>query len=105
MCAHRADTPPNDLPSLFATTQWSVVLAAGELQRQGAHAALTRLCEMYWYPLYAYVRRRVADVHEAQDLTQAFFAHLLDKQTIERADPGRGRFRSFLLTTLKNFLT
>lgn len=79
------------------------MLAAGEQQQQDARAALTKLCETYWYPLYAYVRRRV-DAHEAKDLTQSFFGHLLEKQTIARADPTRGRFRAFLLTSLKNFL-
>lgn len=105
MSANHADTPPNSGTPLFATTQWSVVLAAGEHQQAGSHEALTRLCETYWYPLYVYVRRRVEDVHEAQDLTQTFFAELLEKQTIARADPSRGRFRAFLLTALKNFLT
>jgi RNA polymerase sigma-70 factor (ECF subfamily) len=88
----------------FATTQWSAVLAAGVDSGQDSQDALARLCEQYWYPLYAYVRRRVNDVHEAQDLTQAFLAHLLEKQAIGKADPERGRFRAFLLTALKNFL-
>ena len=88
----------------FATTQWSVVLAAGDASGQDARDALARLCEAYWYPLYAYVRRRVGDAHEAQDLTQAFFAHLFEKHTIARADRSRGRFRAFLLTALKHFL-
>jgi RNA polymerase sigma-70 factor (ECF subfamily) len=88
----------------FATTEWSVVLAAGEVDGTSAHDALAKLCAEYWYPLYAYVRRRVGDVNEAQDLTQAFFSHLLEKQTIAKADRSRGRFRAFLLTALKNFL-
>jgi RNA polymerase sigma factor (sigma-70 family) len=88
----------------FATTHWSVVLAAGETTGNDSRQALSQLCEAYWYPLYAYVRRRVEDPHRAQDLTQAFFAHLLEKNTIGRADPDRGRFRAFLLTSLKNFL-
>ena len=87
----------------FATTQWSIVLAAGGTGGD-SHKALSRLCEAYWYPLYAYVRRRTGDAHQAQDLTQAFFAQLLERHGIERADPGRGRFRAFLLTALKNFL-
>ena len=66
--------------------------------------ALTELCEKYWYPLYAYVRRRVHDVQEAQDLTQAFFATLLDKNYIADADPQRGKFRTFLLSSLTHFL-
>lgn len=65
---------------------------------------MASLCEAYWYPLYAYVRRRVADVHEAQDLTQAFFAELLAKNYVASAASERGRFRAFLLTALKHFL-
>lgn len=97
--------PPRHIPLRhFATTQWSVVLAAGNLDGQNALAALTQLCETYWYPVYAYVRRRVDDRHESQDLTQAFFSHLLEKQLVARADRERGRFRAFLLTSLQNFL-
>ncbi len=89
----------------FATTQWNVVVAAGLANRADARAALATLCEGYWIPLYAYVRRRVSDVAEAQDLTQEFFAQLLEKELLAVAAPERGRFRSFLLTALKNFLT
>jgi len=97
---------PSDMPrnQHFATTRWSVVLAAGDADRQDSRDALSQLCEAYWYPIYAYVRRRVHAVHEAQDLTQAFFSRLLEKQAIARADPNRGRFRAFLLTALQNFL-
>ena len=89
----------------FATTHWSMVLAAGDVAA-GPHAkdALAQLCESYWYPVYAYVRRRVSDVHEAQDLTQAFFEQLLERRVFESADPARGRFRAFLLTACKRFL-
>jgi hypothetical protein len=66
----------------FATTQWSVVLAAGEIGRHESRKALAVLCEDYWHPVYAYARRRVGHANDAQDLTQAFFCHLLDKQTI-----------------------
>lgn len=97
--AHR---PPS--PGTFASTQWSIVLRAGQRGSPEAEAALALLCQRYWYPLYAYVRRHVGDVHEAQDLTQAFFARLLEKDTLRRAAPERGRFRSFLLTALKHFL-
>ena len=89
----------------FATTHWSVVLAAGNNEGEESRAALAQLCESYWYPLYAYVRHRVRDVHRAQDLTQAFFSHLLEKRSLAAADHNRGRFRAFLLTALKNFLT
>jgi RNA polymerase sigma-70 factor (ECF subfamily) len=88
----------------FNTTHWSVVLAAGESDAARAHAALEQLCRTYWFPLYAYVRRRGSGPHEAQDLTQEFFLRLLDKQSLRLADSRRGKFRSFLLTSLKNFL-
>jgi len=88
----------------FATTQWSLVLRAHR-NTDSATAALQTLCERYWYPLYAYVRRRGIASHEAQDLTQEFFARLLEKNTLATASPERGRFRAFLLTSLKNFLT
>lgn len=88
----------------FATTHWSLVLhAVGDDVESSA--ALETLCQNYWLPLYAYVRRRVADVHEAQDLTQAFFECLLEKNYLAEADPNRGRFRAFLLTAFKNFLS
>jgi RNA polymerase sigma-70 factor (ECF subfamily) len=91
-------------PREFATTCWSVVLAAGHRSSPDSQRALAALCQSYWYPLYAYVRRRVADVHEAQDLTQEFFSRLLEKDVLAVAQPERGRFRAFLLTALKNFL-
>jgi DNA-directed RNA polymerase specialized sigma24 family protein len=88
----------------FATTRWSLVLAAGQRGSPQSSAALATLCENYWYPLYAYVRRRGHQADQAQDFTQAFFARLLEKNDLAAADPGRGRFRSFLLTSLKHFL-
>lgn len=89
----------------FNTTRWSLVLAAGEHRSSGdAERALAELCEQYWYPLYAYVRRRGHDADDARDLTQAFFAKLLEKKDLARAEPTRGRFRTFLLTAMKNFL-
>ena len=91
--------------SQFETTRWSLVLAAGGDRSPDSHAALATLCGDYWYPLYAYVRRRVADSHEAHDLIQEFFAQLLERDVLAAADPRRGRFRSFLLTSLQNFLT
>ena len=91
-------------PGSFATTHWSLVVAAGRRSSPAAAAALGDLCQRYWYPLYVYVRRRVADVNEARDLTQEFFARLLEKNTLALADRERGRFRSFLLTALKHFL-
>ena len=83
----------------FDTTHWSVVLAAGHRSSPDSRQALESLCRTYWYPRYAYVRRRVADVHEARDLTQEFFARLLERNYVALARPGRGRFRSLLLTT------
>lgn len=90
--------------SEFATTHWSMVLEAANRGRPDASRALAQLCETYWYPLYAYVRRSVGDVHEAQDFTQAFFERLLELRPFEAADPERGRFRAFLLTVCKRFL-
>src|SRR5690242_10336636 len=104
MPADRADLPSDAGKGHFATTQWSVVLAAGELEGSDSQAALAQLCENYWYPLYAYVRHRGNDGHRAQDLTQAFFSHLLENKAIAKADRNRGRFRAFLLAALKNFL-
>lgn len=91
--------------SEFAATRWSVVISAGRNSSADSKRALALLCETYWYPLYVYVRRRVPDVNEAQDLTQAFFAELLDKNSIGSATPERGRFRAFLLTAFKHFLS
>jgi RNA polymerase sigma factor (sigma-70 family) len=89
---------------VFVTTHWSVVLAAGRSETTRSRDALARLCQTYWYPLYANVRRRGYSAHDAQDLTQEFFARLLEKQSIASADPQRGRFRSFILTAMNNFL-
>ncbi len=88
----------------FATTQWSQVLAAQQGSTRQSRAALESLCSAYWYPLYAYVRRHGYDPEDACDLTQGFFEHLLETDLLQIADPSRGKFRSFLLTSLKNFL-
>jgi RNA polymerase sigma-70 factor (ECF subfamily) len=88
----------------FATTHWSVVLSAVDRASPDSEAALARLCQSYWYPLYAYVRRRGNSSEDAQDLTQSFFASLLEKKYLDRADRERGRFRTFLLRSLENFL-
>ena len=90
--------------SVFATTHWSVVLAAGRSDVPQARDALEKLCQTYWYPLYAYVRRRGYARANAEDLTQAFFAWLLERDWLGVADQQRGRFRSFLLTSISNFL-
>ncbi len=88
----------------FLTTQWSVVLAAGDQSSRESAEALATLCELYWYPLYAFVRRRGYDADAAQDLTQAFFTRVIEKAYLRDATPTRGRFRSFLLGSLKHFL-
>jgi RNA polymerase sigma-70 factor (ECF subfamily) len=89
---------------LFERTQWSDVLAAGRSNDPAAAAALARLCTSYWPPLYAYVRRRGYPVQEAQDLTQEFFARLIEKRFFRQARRERGRFRAFLIVALKHFL-
>lgn len=90
--------------SRFATTQWSLVLAAAR-DGAGDAEALARLCSLYWYPVFAFVRRLGHSPDEAQDLTQGFFTRLLEKRELEHADQDRGRFRSFLLTSCRNFIS
>lgn len=87
----------------FATTHWSMVVAAGG-KSSDRQDALSRLCQNYWYPLYAYLRRKGNSPDDAQDLTQSFFAHLLEKKTFAAADQRKGKFRTFLLTALNNFV-
>ncbi|HXO93765.1 MAG TPA: sigma-70 family RNA polymerase sigma factor [Candidatus Acidoferrum sp.] len=91
---------------VFPSTHWSVVLAAGRSQAepQMAETALAELCQVYWAPLYGFVRSRGHTVHDAQDLTQSFFAYVLKHKVYARVDRRKGRFRSFLLASLKNFL-
>src|SRR5258708_6667780 len=91
-------------PHVFATTHWSVVLAASAPDSPEASTALEMLCRTYWYPLYAFVRRKGHSPHDAQDLTQAFFARLLEKNYVAQADRERGRFRTYLLAALTHFL-
>lgn len=95
---------PVQSPRRFATTRWSLIVAAGRKSSPDAEAALETLCNAYWFPLYAYVRSRGKNANDARDLTQEFFARLLEKDFLQSADPDRGRFRSFLLTVLKRFL-
>ncbi len=89
---------------MFATTRWSLVAAAQDPAAPRAREALADLCRLYWYPVYAYARRRGHGHHAAQDLTQAFFARLLEKNDLAAADRTRGRFRSYLLTACQHFL-
>lgn len=88
----------------FRSTQWSLVLAAGQGDTSQSQIALEELCRRYWVPLYAFARRRLGDVHEAQDAVQSFFSSLLERKVMSLAEPERGRFRSFLLTSFRRFL-
>jgi RNA polymerase sigma factor (sigma-70 family) len=88
----------------FLTTRWTMVVAASRDSAPGSREALSQLCERYWQPLYSYARRQGYSVEQAQDLTQAFFARFLEKRDVQDADPGRGKFRSFLLSSFKHFL-
>ncbi|HLX44803.1 MAG TPA: sigma-70 family RNA polymerase sigma factor [Bryobacteraceae bacterium] len=90
--------------SQFPTTRWTLVVAAGDPHRKEARSALVSLCENYWYPLYVFLRRRGYPVDQAQDLTQEFFMRVLEGRYLDRADPEKGRFRSFILTSLKFFV-
>ncbi len=89
----------------FATTHWSVVLAAGRDDSPQATEALEKLCRAYWYPLFIYIRRQNHDFHDAKDLTQAYFERLLEKKYLGQIDREKGKFRSFLLASLKHFLS
>src|SRR5579863_5715552 len=91
-------------PYQFPTTRWTLVVAAGDPHEKEARSALVSLCETYWYPLYAYLRRRGYPADKAQDLTQGFFIRMLEGRYLDRADPEKGRFRSFLLSSLKFFV-
>jgi RNA polymerase sigma-70 factor (ECF subfamily) len=92
------------LPLSFDTTRWSVIAAARGPDPDAARAALSTLCDAYWYPLYAFIRRWGADPDAARDLTQGFFASLLERRDLELVRPERGRFRTFLLASAKHFL-
>jgi DNA-directed RNA polymerase specialized sigma24 family protein len=98
-----AETPGGQ--NRFATTQWSLVLAAGRHGSAGAEEALARLCSLYWYPVFAFVRRRGHPKDAAEDLTQGFFTRLIEKGALGHADRNRGRFRSFLLTACQHYLS
>lgn len=97
--------PHAPLRAVFATTHWSVVLLAGNSNVPEADEALERMCGTYWYPLYAYVRRKGVSVEEAEDLTQEFFCRLLEKNYLAQVDPRKGRFRSFLVVAVNHFLS
>jgi len=96
-------TPNSD--ARFATTRWTVVLAAGSPDSSRYREALETLCRTYWFPLYAYLRRTGSSTHEAEDYTQGFFTQMLEKQYLKDIEPEPGRFRSFLLVALKRFVS
>ena len=98
-----AGTEPAPRPA-FVTTHWSLVVSAGRNDTPNARNALEKLCRAYWFPIYAFVRRQGHNPHDAQDLTQEFFMRLLEKKQLAVVDPAKGRFRSFLLASLKHFL-
>jgi RNA polymerase sigma-70 factor (ECF subfamily) len=98
--SHQTSAPGD----IFATTHWTVVLAAGRPRSPLAVHALGELCRTYWFPLYAYVRRRGYSKEDAEDLTQGFFARLLERNSFAGLDSGKGRFRAFLLASMKHFL-
>ena len=90
-------------PRAFHTTRWTLVARASEGEGEGARAALEELCAAYWYPLYAYLRRKGNTADEAADFVQGFFAALLEKGYVAQADPERGRFRGFLMVAVRKF--
>lgn len=104
MGADRTPFPQASTRSRFATTHWSMVSKAQHPDATGYRQALEALCCTYWYPLYTYLRHSGHRTHEAEDYTQGFFAMLLEKDRLDYADPAQGRFRSFLLASLKHFV-
>jgi RNA polymerase sigma-70 factor (ECF subfamily) len=89
----------------FRTTRWSVVLLSARSQAPGSKAALAELCSTYWYPIYAFVRYRGYSPQDAQDLTQGFFLHLFEHKALTQVDPLKGKFRSFMIASLQNYLS
>ncbi len=99
----RDSRPPFAQPR-FQTTRWSIILSARDKDSPASDDALATLCQVYWYPLYAFVRRRGHSAHDAQDRTQAFFERLLEKDYLRSVAPANGRFRAFLVVAMKHFL-
>src|ERR1700757_1640376 len=89
----------------FHTTLWTLVMVSAQSQAEGGKAALAELCRIYWYPLYSFARRRGHSPHDAQDLTQGFFMHLLEHKALTQVDRLKGKFRSFLLASFQNYLS
>lgn len=98
------DVEARNRQGLFTATHWSVVLAATQLDAAATRVAIERLCRTYWQPIYAFLRSRGHTPHQAEDLTQSFFVYLLEKESLKRADRQKGKFRTFLLAALTNFL-
>jgi RNA polymerase sigma factor (sigma-70 family) len=97
--------PSGGAGAQFHTTRWTLVMVSAQSQAEGGPAALSELCRIYWYPLYSFVRRRGYSPHDAQDLTQGFFLHLLEHRALTQVDRLKGKFRSFLLASLQNYLS
>ncbi|MCK6500465.1 MAG: hypothetical protein L6Q38_13410 [Nitrospira sp.] len=106
MHSEKANEPPDPRHdnAAFATTHWSIVVAAGDSTQADSQAALAQLCRVYWYPVYVFIRRKGVAGEDARDLTQSFFEDFLKRNQIQVADRAKGRFRSFLLTSVENFL-
>lgn len=100
-----SDSSGADNAGQFGTTSWSDVFLSAQVQTPGSEEAREQLCRLYWYPLYAFIRQRGYNADDAKDLTQSFFLFLFDHKALERATPARGKFRSFLLASLKNYLS
>ncbi|HTL57149.1 MAG TPA: sigma-70 family RNA polymerase sigma factor [Candidatus Limnocylindrales bacterium] len=98
------DSAPVAGDRMFITTHWTAVITAGDSAAPGAREALEKLCQIYWYPLYAFIRRKGYPPQEAEDLTQSFFARFLEKRYLHDVAPEKGRFRTFLLCSLNHFL-
>jgi RNA polymerase sigma factor (sigma-70 family) len=97
--------PSADGAADFHTTRWTIVMKAAQSQAPGGESALAQLCRLYWYPLYMFARRRGHSPHDAQDLTQSFFLHLLEQRALASVDRVKGKFRSFLLAPFQNHLS
>ncbi len=97
--------PPRTADGVFGTTQWTMVVNAGGKLTPASERALSKLCQTYWLPVYAFIRSRGNGRDEAQDLTQAFFGELLAKRSFKKADPAKGKFRTYLLGAVKFFLS
>jgi Sigma-70 region 2 len=97
--------PSREAGDQFHTTRWTLVMVSAQSQAAGGKAALSELCRIYWYPLYSFARRRGQSPHDAQDLTQGFFLHLLEHRALTQVDRMKGKFRSFLLASFQNYLS